>query len=682
MHDDCRKENAALLALLPVVDFGSDRDNRTVLTEIGDHYVRHEFNLHGSGWIRLAYGTNTHGFEGHQFSNTGLTWKIACQSLPLSFREESVRMMALADDLAPAYDPIDWHIECKSGYRYPLDYFTDLHYGQIEGVDAKIPYDLSRCSHLVLLARAWKVTGEEKYRREILAQIVDWLAMNPCGYGIGWHANMNVALRLVNWLTAVSLIRAGIHLEDPKEGAFLKLFIGSLLDHRRFIAANLEFSDTNIHPNHYLGDLAGLLIGSRMIREFDRESDAWYRLAWREYQLEFNRQFGPDGVHFEGAVNYHCFSLEMLVETFLFAAKIDGCSTAEDVRAWLASRIGETNLRKLRQMFFALKAFIQPDGLIPIIGDNDSARFILFDRCDHDIHDWRFLCCIGAALFNDASLLPAGISLGHWNAAGIWLSGVHAVKPAEDPPASVAFRSVGFYFLRTPDIYGFVTCGPIGTDGLGGHSHDDKLSLVLSVLNRPFFVDYGNYTYTASLRLRQETCSVVNHNTVSLAGEPQNRRLANSPWWGCREDTRCSCLLWETSPAHVRFKGQHEGYRRLPANIVHRRLVEIDDPGKQVRLVDEMIRGCSDQPYPMMTISFLLHPECCVEAVNGNRITLANAGIKLELTTENGQWLIEESFYAPRYGVRLPATRIMIRLSPGAAQNMILAKWHVNHSQA
>ncbi len=78
---------------------------------------------------------------------------------------------------------------------------------------------------------------------------------------------MKGAFRLSNWIVAYWIIRVGSDASKPAEAAFTKEFTASLGAHREFIAGNLEFAETSIHPNHYLANLGGLLLGSSFLAE-------------------------------------------------------------------------------------------------------------------------------------------------------------------------------------------------------------------------------------------------------------------------------------------------------------------------------------------------------------------------------------------------------------------------------
>ncbi|MGH7429544.1 MAG: heparinase II/III family protein, partial [Candidatus Methylomirabilaceae bacterium] len=151
---------------------------------------------------------------------------------------------------------IDWHRDFKSAYRWdPKTFYTDVPYGHVEGVDIKVPWELSRGQHLPVLAQAYLFTGDERYAREAVAQIRHWLATNPPQFGVNWACPMDVGIRAVNWLWTAGLLADAVAADRE---FFLDLSAG-LLAHGRFLRGNLEIGPGGITSNHYLADVVGLL---------------------------------------------------------------------------------------------------------------------------------------------------------------------------------------------------------------------------------------------------------------------------------------------------------------------------------------------------------------------------------------------------------------------------------------
>ncbi len=662
---------------LPELKIQASGGDVTAWKTVAEHYAAHEFNLLGSGWVHVFYGMEAKGFQEVNHSDLSVTSDAVLTGMTAQQKEDRSRLLGLAADLVEGYEPIDWFIDFKSGYRYPLKHFSEIRYGLVEGVDAKVPYDLSRCCHLTAIARAWQETEEDRFRCEVMAQMLDWLSANPVEYGIGWHANMNVAIRLTNWIVAYAIIRGAIDASNPAEAAFEREFRASLCAHREFISGNLEFAETSIHPNHYLADLGGLLVGSSFLSNQPAAHRSWARLALREIQLELDRQVGDDGFDYEAATNYHAFALEMFVLPLVISAKLNGCDRPAEITAWLEEKLGRERKEKLRRMFKVLRDLIQPNNRIPLIGDIDNGRFLYLETPGHHECDWRFLCCLGGALFEDESLWPDHYGPAECSMAKALLSDLSIPAPLTQmaAPQSCAFPQAGFYLMKSRTVYSAIFAGPIGTEGGGGHSHDDKLSFTFTLKERDFIVDPGIYVYTASKQYRDAYRSCHSHNTVCVDDEPQNRPLEDSPWWGCHDDTQCEVLHWAETAGRVVFEAQHQGYRRLPARIVHRRKIELDEGRSVYEVRDFFESKSSDELRPKMSFNLMLHPDCEIVSNDAGAAVVRNGGTEIKVEAIDGEWSISAGWVSPSYGVKCPTNRLTLLRDPGVTENCLRLSW-------
>lgn len=661
---------------LPEIPISPTADSIDEWKTHAEHYVAHEFDILGSGWIHVFHGMQAPGFESVNYSDPNVTSDTVLNEMTDHQKSERQRLLDLAHHFVSDYTPIDWFIDFKSGYRYQLKHYSQIQYGLVEGVDAKVPYDLSRCCHLTVLARAWQETGDDRYRQEIMAQILDWISANPVEYGIGWHANMNVAIRLVNWIVAFSIIRESINLDDPHEADFSTEFLSSIVAHRQFIANNLEFAETSVHPNHYIADLGGLLLGSKFLEQHDAENKGWTRLALREFQLELDRQVGNDGFDYEAATNYHAFALEMFVLPLILSAKISGCHRPVEIHDWLKSNLGDQRAAKIGLMFKALRDIIQPNHLIPLIGDIDNGRLLYLESPGHHQCDWRFLCCLGATIFEDPTLLPDNFGPSEYSTT-LALIKDHTIPEPDhtSPPRSVGFPQAGFYIIKSASIYSAIFAGPIGTNGQGGHSHDDKLSFTLSIGKLDFIVDPGIFTYTASKEYRDLYRSCLSHNTVCVGDQPQNRHLEDSPWWGCHEDTKCKVLEWQETKERVTFKAQHQGYLRLPEKIIHTRSIELNNEKRTYEVLDHFVSELSEPTFPTMSFHLMFHPECQFERKGDGKVAIQRGQTAIDIEVMDGEWSVTDACISPSYGIKLATKQLILNRNPGIAENRILIRF-------
>src|SRR6516162_7412942 len=96
---------------------------------------------------------------------------------------------------------IDWQFDIVHRKRAPRKAWFRIHYLDFEEVgDAKIIWELNRHQHLVTLAKAYRISGAEKYSRELFDQWYHWQHQNAYPIGINWASSLEVAFRSMAWL--------------------------------------------------------------------------------------------------------------------------------------------------------------------------------------------------------------------------------------------------------------------------------------------------------------------------------------------------------------------------------------------------------------------------------------------------------------------------------------------------
>jgi hypothetical protein len=94
------------------------------------------------------------------------------------------------------FKAIDWHLDPVHGKRVPLDPWFKIPFLDFAKVgDHKVIWELNRHQHLVTLAKARLLTGDDKYIRELAAQWHSWIEANPYPLGINWGSTLEVAFR-------------------------------------------------------------------------------------------------------------------------------------------------------------------------------------------------------------------------------------------------------------------------------------------------------------------------------------------------------------------------------------------------------------------------------------------------------------------------------------------------------
>ena len=541
-------------------------------------------------------------------------------------------------------EQIDWHQDLITGYRWPKQsYYQDITIPYHQG-DIKFPRELSRFQHLVALGLAYKLTNTNKYASEFKSQILDWIADNPFKRGVNWQCTMDVAIRSANWLVGWELFRGAIQLDDE----FVFCFVKSLLEHGLFIRSNLEYYQ-GMTANHYLADLAGLYAIATMVPQFKR-SPGWLSFCRRELETEISKQVYADGTVFEASTCYHRLSLELFFYPALLARQSGDC-------------FSDSYLRILYKLFDACSYLIKPNGHIPQIGDNDSGQFVkLYHRPATDI---RYLLHLGSVFFaeprwkiTEFAACPEDIveiiliygpsALEAWKASS-WRS----LKQTN----CKRFGDSGWYVMRNRDNYCLCCCGPNGQRGRGGHAHNDKLSLVVSIAGQDVVVDPGTFVYTSRPDIRNQFRSTRYHNTISIANQEQNRFYTNLVF-PLYDDAAVREILWESTPHKDLFVGEHYGYSNCHPSVVHRRRLLFDK--------DHDCWHCQDQltGEGKIVIELGLHlapqlqPRLCQNTV----VIPLCGGQTISVQFPSPARIYCESYcYSSEYGVKQPAQAVFLQ---------------------
>jgi len=468
-------------------------------------------------------------------------------------------------------EKIDWHADFKTGWRWePNKYYRDIQFMDLDQpYDVKVPWGLSRCQHFVTLGKAYWYTGDEKYARDFIAQVSDWIEANPPQFGVNWRCTMDVAIRAVNWIWGHYFFKDSPSLTDD----FRLKFFKSLLAHGRHIINNpstgsghsLEWSE--VAGNHYLSDLAGLIYLGVMLPEF-KEAERWLELGLRELFSEMRKQVYADGVDYEASISYHRLVAELCLSPILLC-RLNHIPVPEDV------------MDKLERMLEFVMYYTKPDGTIPIMGDADNGRLHrlgTWDDAQREFFDHRYLLGMGAVLFDREDFAQAA---GECCEEAVWLlggGGIEVQSSKFKPPTSQSFPHGGLFIMRHDDLYLIISAMLNGKDGHGSHTHNDKLSFELYAHDKSFIVDPGNYVYTADYRWRNLFRSTAYHNTVVVDGEEQNRFDERNLFW-IEHDAIPQVNHWVVEEEYDLFDGKHTGYERLIEPVTHRRQIYLNKLG-------------------------------------------------------------------------------------------------------
>jgi uncharacterized heparinase superfamily protein len=533
---------------------------------------------------------------------------------------------------------IDWHIDFKSGHRWePNTYYADIRYAPYPGgYDIKVPWELSRCQHFVWFGQAYLFTNDDKYAKEFVAEVEDWIAKNPWPLGVNWSCTMDVAIRAINWLWGYYLLKESKILDEH----FCVKLHKSLMIHGRHILRNLE--NVNVSPNnHYLSNLAGLIYLG-VLCPFFSESTTWLEHGLKELWKEIFRQVHPDGVNFEGSIAYHRFATELYLSVVVLC-QANGISVPAEV------------MERIEKMIEYVMYYTKPDGTVPIIGDADNGRLHRLTVWADKQREWidhRYLLAIGAVLFKRVDFAVS--SEKQWEEA-FWMMGARAqavLKELADESVeplsfdSKYFPDGGVAVLRHEDLYLFACIGREGNRSRPMHGHNDLGSLELFSDGISWLIDPGAYIYTADYNARHLFRSTAYHNTVQIDDNEIADISEQNPFYvGKGPDIHL--LNWQCTETHSSISFEFLRKNDLEDFIVVRRSIGLDKT-KRLWTIRDLIKIDDNNPHrvvwswhfsPCVQLKLSARNSLLVVSNDGNALAMKWTGaLSLKVATQQ-KWI-------------------------------------------
>lgn len=519
---------------------------------------------------------------------------------------------------------VDWTTDYKCGYHWKNKYYTQYkttRFGTNE--DVKTVWELSRGHSLLWIAEAYQLTDEEKYAQKVVELICDWIDKNPYGRSINWTCAMEVAIRAVNWMSAVCCILNS----TAVDAVFLKKLMKSLFQHGHYIYNNLE-NGFRFSANHYASDLAGLLWLGSLFRN-TVEGRKWFGFAMPACFDEMRTQILPSGVHFERSISYHRLTCELFLYSLLAIQKREpDIKLPNDIK------------NRLQSMVEFVAHYTKPSGKAPLFGDSDNGRLLPFVPRDFREH---------------SDILH--IYNSHFN------------KSIQTIPSSCLFADAGFAILKNKAFYLMFSNTGVsrysdvfwGLGKIGTHTHQDALSFELAFGNSDFIIDAGTACYTSSKALRDEFRSTPKHNTLSIDGKSQ---------YAFGQGDYFSIIGKYTEPETIDYNS--DGDVETVSSSFNWQLSDSEKVKHERKLflyrdrlcVEDFVTASKAHEYEW---NFILDPSVCVDNNDEESFVLTGKGGERVLLSCTGEKKIrvsvEEDTVSPSYGVIIPTKKIKCRIS-------------------
>lgn len=473
--------------------------------------------------------------------------------------------------------PPRWNRDPRTGVEAPLTFGKLLNYRDPRLVgDVRCLWELNRHSHLVTLAQAFALSGDEKYVATLKTHLDSWIAACPFRLGPNWANALEPAIRLINWAVAWQLL-GGLHapcFAGSDGAAFRQRWLESIHRHATFVRG--FFSLHSSANNHLIGEAAGLFVAACTWPLWP-ETRRWLSAA-AIMERETLRQNAEDGVNLEQAVSYQQFELDLVLLAML-AARAPGV------------RFGAAVEKRVEAMIEFVASIMDAGGHVPAIGDSDDGFVVKLSQ-EPDFCRYRSVLATGAVLFGRADFRARA---GRLDDKTRWLLGKRAdaafAAPASEPrPSRRVFPDGGYYVLgcdveSQPEIRLVVDAGPLGYNTIAAHGHADALAFTLSVGGVEFLVDPGTYTYHPDGPWRAYFRSTGAHNTVRIDAQDQSEQGGSFMWL---RKANAACSFWSSSPLQDVFEGWHDGYLRLADPVLHRRRIALDKNTRRIVIDDAL----------------------------------------------------------------------------------------------
>jgi len=485
-----------------------------VKQEIIDHYLKHEFDLLGSGWEARNSDKRLNLISEHQF-----------------FAEKLFKY--LSED----YQFINWQLDVKSGFEFDNNkQFDDQTIDKSKNVDIKNCWELGRLQHLPQMAiAAINASNKEQLILEFKDQSLDFIISNPLGMGVQWACAMDVGIRISNWLIAFDIFKQ-VDSTNILNDEFTLIFTNSIYHHTLFIYNHLEHKE-GAAGNHYLFNLVGLLFAINYLSEKE-ETIKWRDFAEQEIEIEFHKQFFHDGGNFEGSTTYHSLSVEAMLYATALMLRND-------------KKLSQNYVNLLGKSAHFIRDIMKPNGEIPQFGDNDSGRLFIFSP-GNLLLNYKSLLAGFSGLFGKEDNVHIERTIIEQLSKNSKLEAPiekrkrkYQIKNAKhqlqlpstteinfssdiniDEIKLYSYDDFGIYVFKSAEFY--LAISAISNKNMHhswGHVHNDKLSFDLQVNGIDLVKDPGTYCYSAFPEKRNEYRNTQAHHGVVVKGIEQNKAI-------------------------------------------------------------------------------------------------------------------------------------------------------------
>lgn len=345
------------------------------------------------------------------------------------------------------------HFKPHKGYP-TYDYGKDINWQYRPVKDQLLTTFLHRTAFWESLGLVYRSTGDERYAKEWIFQVRDWIKKNKQGAyaddkDYAWKAFV-VSFRLNHWSGLFNLF-----LHSPEfSPAFLMEFLKSYDEQANYVMAN--YTDIG---NHRLYEALHLMYAGSNFPEL-KQAAAWRKNGIEVLNADIEKQVLPDGIQFELSPGYHIGTIKIFLDALRIAQL-----------AGIANEFPKSYSQLVEKMVLGVGKYSFPDYTYPLFGNAFATNKEVMLK---NYKEW-------------AQVFPNNKIIEYYAT-----NGASGQKPNY---LSSALSNAGFYAFRngwnTSATVMQIKAGPPA----GFHSQPDNGNFVLWVKGRNFTPDAGSFVY-------------------------------------------------------------------------------------------------------------------------------------------------------------------------------------------
>ncbi len=357
-------------------------------------------------------------------------------------------------------------------------YFFDSKTDSSKKGDVKYVMEFNKMYHLVFLAKAYYITKEEIYVKKIEQSLLGWISIVKHKRSVVNKIMLDKALRSINLLHVILLCIDSSYFNKE----ILHIIIDILSNEEKQIRtfSTPRWYKISTGANHTIGEMTGLITIQLFLQEF---TDIKYNKELSKEIIYLNNSLeniiSDKGVYLEQSAGYSRLVAEFLVLLDIFISIFDRNKETSNYN---------TKYLKLILKYINVLTF---NNKLPNFGDNDGAKALYPFYSNQEI-EVNFL---NKYFYNK------------------YHSEYNLSKVKE-----IICEKSGQFIWNTNNIFFHIRSGshsyfPLGSSS---HSHNDLLSMILSIKGNEFIIDKGTYLYNSGLQIRNRDRSTYSHNTVAF----------------------------------------------------------------------------------------------------------------------------------------------------------------------